>query len=423
MTAAVTCAASRSRPAVSGPSTAGHPPSSVRVTATHGSGPARAEAGGGSGGGGLPALPEDATALLLGGTAPDALRFAVRQREFQALLLYYARVADLLGPIDAVVFRRSVENLGVQPAARASKTPGQIHCGITFLSRLRSKPDSTEPVETPEMNYPTKVLPKSNFLGFRAPVGCGRGPRARPEVTFDRSVALERLASEPFDVLVVGGGITGAGVALDAASRGLRTALVERGDFGTGTSSRSSKLVHGGLRYLSQGDYRLVSQALAERQRLLRNAPHLVRPLPFLVPSYGSRTKMRAVSSALWLYDLTGGFRIGRLHRRLSTADALAAHAGPADRPAGGRPPVPRRPGRRRPPDPGRRPDGRARPPGRGRQPRRRHRAAAQAAPRSTSTVAASRSGPRPSSTPQASGPTPWRATGPPRSARPRACT
>ena len=134
-------------------------------------------------------------------------------------------------------------------------------------------------------------------------------------------------------MLVVGGGITGAGVALDAASRGLRTALVERGDFAAGTSSRSSKLVHGGLRYLSQGDYRLVAQALAERQRLLRNAPHLVRPLPFLVPSYGSRTRMRAVSSALWLYDLAGGFRIGRLHRRLSAGDALA-HA-PSLRPKG----------------------------------------------------------------------------------------
>jgi len=143
-------------------------------------------------------------------------------------------------------------------------------------------------------------------------------------VTFDRAAALERLGAETFDVLVVGGGITGAGVALDAASRGLRTALVERDDFGSGTSSKSSKLVHGGLRYLGQGDYRLVAQALAERQRLLENAPHLVRPLPFLVPSYGSRARMRAVSSALWLYDLTGGFRIGCLHRRLSTADALA---------------------------------------------------------------------------------------------------
>jgi glycerol-3-phosphate dehydrogenase len=141
---------------------------------------------------------------------------------------------------------------------------------------------------------------------------------------FDRDTALERLVAERFDVLVVGGGITGAGVALDAAARGMRTALVERDDFGAGTSSRSSKLVHGGLRYLSQGDYRLVSQALAERQRLLRNAPHLVRPIPFLYPSYGSQARMRGVSSALWLYDLAGGFRIGRLHRRLSTRDALA---------------------------------------------------------------------------------------------------
>jgi glycerol-3-phosphate dehydrogenase len=142
--------------------------------------------------------------------------------------------------------------------------------------------------------------------------------------SFARDAGLERLAADRFDVLVVGGGITGAGVALDAASRGLRTALVERHDFGSGTSSQSSKLVHGGLRYLSQGDYRLVAQALAERQRLLENAPHLVRPLPFLIPAYRSRAKMRAISTALWTYDLIGGFRIGSLHRRLSVADTLA---------------------------------------------------------------------------------------------------
>ncbi|MGI8983786.1 MAG: FAD-dependent oxidoreductase, partial [Acidimicrobiales bacterium] len=141
---------------------------------------------------------------------------------------------------------------------------------------------------------------------------------------FDRDVGLERLAAGRFDVLVVGGGITGAGVALDAAARGLRSALVERDDFGSGTSSRSSKLVHGGLRYLSQGDYRLVAQALAERRRLLGNAPHLVRPLPFVIPVYRSRAKMRAISSALWTYDLIGGFRIGSWHRRLSAADTLA---------------------------------------------------------------------------------------------------
>ena len=94
----------------------------------------------------------------------------------------------------------------------------------------------------------------------------------------------QRLATEQFDVVVVGGGITGLGVALDAASRGLRTALVERHDFASGTSSKSSKLIHGGLRYLQQGEVRLVYEALYERQRLRRNAPHLVSLLPFLLP-------------------------------------------------------------------------------------------------------------------------------------------
>ena len=147
----------------------------------------------------------------------------------------------------------------------------------------------------------------------------------------ERQANLGRLASEPFDVLVIGGGITGAGVALDAASRGLRTALVERGDFAAGTSSRSSKLVHGGLRYLNQREFRLVYEALAERQRLLRLAPHLVRPLPFLIPIFasgtagkaGARAYARAIGAALWMYDATGGARIGKLHRRLSRAETL----------------------------------------------------------------------------------------------------
>src|SRR5438105_3089401 len=145
---------------------------------------------------------------------------------------------------------------------------------------------------------------------------------------FDHATALRRLAAESFDVLVVGGGITGAGVALDAASRGFRTALVERDDFAAGTSSRSSKLVHGGIRYLRQRDFRLVYEALAERQLLLRNAPHLVHVLPFLIPLFGrdgmvNRTVARAFSTALWLYDLSGGARIGKLHRRISRDEAL----------------------------------------------------------------------------------------------------
>jgi glycerol-3-phosphate dehydrogenase len=119
-------------------------------------------------------------------------------------------------------------------------------------------------------------------------------------------------AREPFDVLVIGGGITGVGVALDAASRGLRTALVERDDFASGTSSKSSKLVHGGLRYLQNGDVRLVYEALRERQRLMRNAPHLVSVLPFLIPMLTkdgvvSKKLAKALGSAMWMYDLTGG--------------------------------------------------------------------------------------------------------------------
>ncbi len=150
----------------------------------------------------------------------------------------------------------------------------------------------------------------------------------RRSSAFSRHANLARLRAERFEVLVIGGGITGAGVALDAASRGLRTALVERADFASGTSSKSSKLVHGGLRYLQQREFRLVYENLAERQRLLENAPHLVSVLPFLVPLFGragvvSKTVARSYSTALWLYDLTGGIRIGRRHARVSRAEAL----------------------------------------------------------------------------------------------------
>lgn len=150
-----------------------------------------------------------------------------------------------------------------------------------------------------------------------------------PGSTFSRSDSLSRLTSQEFDILVIGGGITGAGVALDAASRGFSVALVERDDFASGTSSKSSKLIHGGLRYLQQGDVRLVYEALHERKRLRRNAPHLVHVLPFMIPiltkdGVVSRKISRALGSAMWMYDLTGGWRIGRIHRRLSAKKAFA---------------------------------------------------------------------------------------------------
>ncbi len=149
--------------------------------------------------------------------------------------------------------------------------------------------------------------------------------RAAP---FQRDLMLTRLEQEEFDVLIVGAGITGAGAALDAASRGLRTALIERDDFASGTSSKSSKLVHGGLRYLKD-DPRLVYEALHERQRLRKNAPHLVSVMPFMIPiltrdGVVSRKIARAMGSLMWMYDLTGGWRIGKFHKRLRAPAALA---------------------------------------------------------------------------------------------------
>src|SRR5215475_8626037 len=104
----------------------------------------------------------------------------------------------------------------------------------------------------------------------------------------NRDEMLRRAADrrEPWDVVVIGGGATGVGVALDAAARGYSVLLLERGDFGAGTSSRSTKLVHGGVRYLRQGHVGLVLEALRERGRLRKNAPHLVHDLPFVLPCY-----------------------------------------------------------------------------------------------------------------------------------------
>ena len=137
----------------------------------------------------------------------------------------------------------------------------------------------------------------------------------------NRARAIEAMVAERFDVVVIGGGITGAGVALDAASRGYSVALVEKADFASGTSSRSSKLVHGGLRYLQSFDLGLVREALLERQLMVRLAPHLVRPLPLVVPAFNGARLDRLVGIGLNMYDVmaTPGLR-GRRTRRAERA-------------------------------------------------------------------------------------------------------
>jgi glycerol-3-phosphate dehydrogenase len=144
-----------------------------------------------------------------------------------------------------------------------------------------------------------------------------------------RAANLDRIEREEFDLAIIGGGITGAGIALDAAARGMSAALIEQRDFASGTSSRSSKLIHGGLRYLEQLEFSLVREALYERATLARNAPHLSKPLAFLVPVYSeaaqsplgtSKLKLRA---GLWLYDLLAGRKNIARHRWLAREEVL----------------------------------------------------------------------------------------------------
>src|SRR6201986_1678386 len=135
-----------------------------------------------------------------------------------------------------------------------------------------------------------------------------------------RAAAIEAIAGQHFEVVVIGGGITGAGVALDAASRGYSGALLERGDYAVGTSSRSSQMVHGGLRYLQNFDLGLVREALVERALMVQLAPHLVYPTPFLVAALGEERRDRKLGLGLNMYDVMATTRAGRSRRERRAA-------------------------------------------------------------------------------------------------------
>jgi glycerol-3-phosphate dehydrogenase len=140
----------------------------------------------------------------------------------------------------------------------------------------------------------------------------------------ERAVAWERLGSEQFDVVVIGGGVVGAGAALDAATRGLKVAMVEARDFASGTSSRSSKMFHGGLRYLEQLEFGLVREALHERELSLTTlAPHLVKPLPFLFPLTKRWWERPYIAAGIFLYDQLGGAKSVPAQKHLTKAGAL----------------------------------------------------------------------------------------------------
>jgi glycerol-3-phosphate dehydrogenase len=148
----------------------------------------------------------------------------------------------------------------------------------------------------------------------------GQGKRSSDRAT------LGQLTLQPADLLVIGGGINGAGIARDAAMRGLRTILVEQNDLGSGTSSRSSRLIHGGLRYLEQGEFGMVLEANRERRTLRRIAPHLVWPLPFVFPVHrGDRVTRWRLAAGMLLYDALALFRNVRAHRMLGKRGMLEA--------------------------------------------------------------------------------------------------
>ena len=139
-----------------------------------------------------------------------------------------------------------------------------------------------------------------------------------------RSENIQKLQNEEFDILIIGGGITGAGVARDAAQRGLRVALVEANDFAFGTSSRSSKLVHGGIRYLENMEFKLVFEALTERAKLFTLAPHLTHPLRFVIPLYeNSRVGMFKMGLGMILYDALALFNAPEMHERLNATKTM----------------------------------------------------------------------------------------------------
>ena len=222
--------------------------------------------------------------------------------------------------------------IDIQPAG-AAQLPSPLERRGVIIDRHDRAPehrrsDRVPPFPARQVEHPH---PRSKEMIVPGEPGAGPGElghdrgRRSTEIVGHRT-SVTGLGSRPWDLLVIGGGVVGAGIARDAAMRGLRVVLVERGDLGAGTSSHSSRLVHGGLRYLEHGDFRLVFEALHERAILRRIAPHLVHPLAFVFPVHrGDRVPLWKLLAGMWLYDLLAVTRNVRAHRMLGKRALLRA--------------------------------------------------------------------------------------------------
>ena len=215
-----------------------------------------------------------------------------------------------LTPVDAKTLRRR--------ECRAGRQLGRVsidryHARSQLRRRERVPAAAAGEIENPIAGPDSMSMPGKPSAGSHS-----RRSLERP--------SIQQLTAQPADLLVIGGGINGAGIARDAAMRGLRTILVEQNDLGSGTSSRSSRLIHGGLRYLEQGEFGLVMEANRERRTLQRIAPHLVWPLRFVFPVHrGDRISRWQLAGAMILYDVLALFRNIRAHRLLGKRAMLEA--------------------------------------------------------------------------------------------------
>jgi glycerol-3-phosphate dehydrogenase len=239
-------------------------------------------------------------------------------------------------PVKIIEYQHCIKNAQIGPTTLEIKHPpidgnargpgprlgafqlSQVPVNGNDLGPQLSRRETVPPIAAGKIEHP-----RARTYQMSVPEKPTAGPHGRRSL--ERGT-ISQLAAQPADLLVIGGGINGAGIARDAAMRGLRTILVEQKDLGSGTSSRSSRLIHGGLRYLEQGEFGMVLQANRERRILRRIAPHLVWPLPFVFPVHrGDRISRWQLAAGMVLYDVLALFRNVRAHRMLGKRGILEA--------------------------------------------------------------------------------------------------